>query len=352
MNVSELYKLTRWISREIEGTQIPNKYQILQNILQQHAQPNNQKQPFESETNDLKQSLLNVPLNILTRDQLAFLDEIGILSYVGKDGATLLEDVLFRNVIDVATSAQKIAIIQQSISDGINKSNQIKTGLDGCVLEEEYEAEDEILIRVSFTGDALIKDVTDFKKWGVIWHDIGRGIALANDATPEDVKIVGATQGSIIIELATTAAIATTASTIILSALKVAEKVIDIRIKAEQLKALQLQNKKLANEVEKEAENEKSNGIDAITKQIAKELKLKKDEGDKVTALDTAVKNLVEFIEEGGIVDFIPTDEDEEDEAKQKLNLAFEEIRQLENKIALLEYRGEEENAEDDKEEG
>jgi len=76
-------------------------------------------------------------------------------------------------------------------------------------------------------------------------------------------------------------------------------------------------------------------------------LKLKEDgEGDKTNALDKAVKNLVNFIESGGEVDFIIPEEEVESEENEKtspeygdLRVAFQEIRQLENKIKLLESK-------------
>ena len=124
-------------------------------------------------------------------------------------------------MVHPVTSAQKLQIIYQMLSEGVAKSNQIKVGLTGCVIDEPYELGNEILMRVSFTGHAMMSNVTDFKAWGAIWYDRGRGIAMAHDATPEDIKIVGATKGSIIIELAVIATIATTTSGIILAALKV-----------------------------------------------------------------------------------------------------------------------------------
>jgi hypothetical protein len=343
MNVSELFDLTHWITREIEKKQLPQKYQTLQTILQQHSQPNQQRQPFDSQKEDLINTLRNVPLGQLTRDQLDFLSHLGIAQAVGEEGINTIEEVLYKNVIDVATSAQKLQEVLQKVSQGIAKSNQIKEGLTDCVAEEEYEAENEILMRVSFTGHALMSNVTDFKSWGSIWYDIGRGIAMAHNASPEEIKIVGATKGSIIIELAVIASIATTTSGIILSALKVAEKVIDIRTKAEELRGLKMKNDKFAKELEKEAENEKKAGIEEITGNVAQELQLKDGEGDKVKALDTAVKNLVNFIEKGGIVDFVIPEAKEEEEGKedenQKLRVAFQEIRTLEKKISLIEHK-------------
>ncbi|PCI61443.1 MAG: hypothetical protein COB35_06545 [Gammaproteobacteria bacterium] len=344
MNVSELFDLTHWITQEIEVAQIPQKYQALQSIIQQHSMPNQQKQPFESQKESLIEALRSVPHGNLTRDQLAFLDQLGIASAVGEEGVTIIEDILYKNVIDVATSAQKLQQILQEINEGLSKSNQIKIGLTDCVFEEEYESKNEILMRVSFTGHALMENVKDFKVWGTIWYDIGRGIAMAHDLTPEDIKIVGATKGSIIIELAVIASIATTASGIILAALKVAEKVLDIRKKAEELRGMKLKNDKLSKELDKEAENEKKDGIEQITGDIAKKLKIKVNgEGDKIKALDTAVKNLVNFIEKGGVVDFIVPEEDEtevgEEDNNAELRVAFQEIRQLEKKIELLEHK-------------
>ena len=344
MNVTELFNLTQWITTEIEGAQIPQKYQALQAVLQQNSQPNQQKQPFESQKEELLNALRNVSLDKLTRDQISFLECLEIAPFVGPNGAEQVEEVLYKNVIDVATSAQKIQEILQKINEGIKKSKQIQAGLAGCIIEEEYELEGEILMRVSFTGHALMQNVKDFKNWGNIWFDIGRGIALAHNLPPEDIRIVGATRGSIIIELAVVASVATTTSGIILGALKVAEKVLEILKKAEELKSLKLKNKKLIKELEEEAENEKKDGIEKITEEIASKLGIQNDgQGDKIKALDTAVKNLVNFIEKGGIVDFVvPEEEGEEDtvDKNAELRVAFEEIRKLEKKIELLEHDG------------
>ena len=193
-----------------------------------------------------------------------------------------------------------------------------------------------------------MSNITDFKSWGNVWYDIGRGISMAHDASPEDVKIVGATKGSIIIELAVIASIATTTSAIILSGLKVAEKVLDIRKKVEEIKNLKLQNKKLAIDLEKEADKERESGIEKISKDLIKKLKIKiNGEGDKANALEKAVKNLVNFVESGGEIDFILPERNEssDDESEDtqpdygELKITFQEIRQLENKLKRLEEK-------------
>lgn len=356
MNVSELFELTHWIEREISRTQVPQRYQELFSVLQANVQPNQAKQPFETQKDNLIGVLSAVPLDSLTKDQLAFLDRLNILGALGKQGVALVEDILYRNVIDIATSAEKIQTILSNLNSGIQKATQIATGLSGCVDQEEAIA-DEVMIRIGFTGHAAMANIVDFKSWGNIWYDIGRGITMAHGASPEDVKIVGATKGSIIIELAVVYAIAKTTADIIVAALNVADRVLGIKKQAEEIRQLKLSNTKLAKSLEDEAEKEKVAGISKITNDIAITLNINQNgEGDKIVFLDKAVKNLVNFIEKGGEVDFVlpeddgavaETEEDEQRSAQQKeLRAAFSEIRHLERKVALLAHTHEE-NAEE-----
>ena len=350
MNVSELFELTNWIQTEIVNRQIPEKYQTLQQILQRNAQPNQQKQPFEDQKNDLIETIKTVKLSHLTKDQLEFLRKLNIAQAIGKEGIDTIEDILYKNALDISTAAQKINEIYQRLTQGIQKADQIKTGLEGCVIEEEYEIEDEVLVRIYFRDKASLANVTDLKKWGDIWHEIGRGIAMVHNATPEDVKIVGATSGSIVLEMATMATIASTTSFIILSVLKVVEKVLEIKRKAEEIRSLQLNNKKIALELEKEAENQIKNGAEKISTELIEKLGLKQDgEGDKVNALKRAVSDLLNFIELGGEIDFIVPEEEEvesEEDMEElekgkidytKIKDTAEHIRQLEYKIKALE---------------
>ena len=342
MNVSELLNLTNWIDEKIVKTQIVKKYQTLHSILQQNSQPNQQKQPFESEKYELIAALANMKLDMLTKDQLNFLNNLGIGNAVGGTGITLIEDVLFKNVIDLATSEQKVQEIIDRINQGIEKSNQIKAGIENCIEKETYEAEDEVLMRIAFTGKASMSNVTEFKSWGNIWYDICSGIAMLHNLPPEKVKIIGATNGSIVLELVVIVDIAATASGIILAALQVAEKVLDIRMKAEEIRGLKLKNIKLAKDLEKEAENEKRFGIDEITVGLVNKFSLdQNNQGDKVTALDKAINNLVDFVEMGGEVDFVmpdgkkPDDKNNQKE-KHELRIVFQEIRKLVRKLSLI----------------
>lgn len=343
MNVSELFSLTHWVTENIEGAQIATKYQALIGILQQPIQPDQQQPTFEAQKDDLINSVTVVPLDTLTKDQLHYLVRLRIAQAVGPEAIGEIEDVLFRNVIDRATAASKIEVMLNDLTGGIQKSIQIHAGLDEVVVEEEYEAEDMILIRVSFTGNASMSHVTDFKEWGKSWWEIGFGIAMAHGAAPEDVKVVGATNGSIVLELSSDQQIAATIGGIILAGLALAERLLKILIAKEEIKNLRLKSKQIVKEIEKSIEEEKQEGIQRITAEIAKQLKFGDTDGEKYQWLDKAVKNLVNFMELGGEVDLVMPDTkaegEEDDEALpdySKLRTTSQEIRLLEQRIKLL----------------
>jgi len=347
MHVIELYQLTEWIDAEIRRGNIVNKYQNLESILQQNASANQPKQPFESQKNELIEAIGRVPLSRLSIDQLNFLRRLRIAEHVGDEGIAYIEDSLYRNVIDIATSAANIRNVINDINYGLKKSEQIKGGLTDCVDLEPPEFE-EVLIRVSFSGHASMSNVADLKKWASIWYDIARGIAMAHNSSPEEVRIVGAKRGSIVLELAVIYGIALTTSKIIILALNVANRVLDIKKKAEEIRGLKLSNDKLAKEIEKEAKNEKTSGIESIKKEILAELKLNTArEGDKVAALNKSVEDLVDFIEKGGEVDFVMPEESDTEEGEKKTNaeirkrlrIAFEDIRRIEHTVKLLEHK-------------
>lgn len=344
MNISELYELTKWIDLEIKEKEVFEKYQALFTILSQNTQPNQPQQPLDTQKNDLIEILLDVDLSKLSTHQLSFLESLGIASAISNEGVSAIKDILYRNVIDIATSVQELQKISTRVQNGIHKSDQIRAGLSGCIFEKKESAEG-ALIRVTFQKDASMANLSDFKAWGNKWHEIGRGIAMAHGASPEDIRVTGATNGSIVLELATTYAIVKTTSAIILDVLKVAEKVLDIKKKVEEIRALKLDNDEAEKALLASAESEHDNGVATITEKFKTKLKLTKgNKGDKVTALEKAVKDLVEFIESGGDVDFVPTEDDEEDISdsdaaeRQQLRTQFDEIRRLEKKVHAVEH--------------
>jgi hypothetical protein len=271
---------------------------------------------------------------------------LGIRKHIGEAAAETVEDLLYKNVIDEATSANEIQKIISEINAAINRINQIKEGLNGLIQDDEDTKNGELLLRVSFSKAASISNVNDFKLWGSTWYDIGRGVAMAHGLTPEDIRIVGASKGSVILTLAVSKIVAKTLSSIVLDALKVAEKFYRIKQQIEEVRALKLSNDKAVQELEIEAQKVKEDGATIIYENLISDPQIAKSNGEVRNALEKATKNLVGFIEKGGEVDCVlPPEENKEgektiqDQELAVLRKAFQEIRFLEQKNRQLEYK-------------
>lgn len=347
MQIQELLSLSYWIDEQIIKTQVVSKYQKLLAVLQQNvnARNNQPRQGFKTQTDTLVETIRAITTSGLTNEQERMLEKLNILQNIGLAGVEQLENILFRNSLDIATAAKEVSIIHQKMTAAVASSNQIKASLEPLleVAEEDNDEEiHDVVMRVHFQNDVSLENISDFKKWGSTWFEIGRGIAMAHDHAPEDIKVIGAQKGSIIIELAVVTAIATTASTIILSALKVADRVLTIRKKAEEIRSLKLNNKKLEADLEKEADKEKKEGLDSITKEISVSLKIDQNgDGEKVKALEKSVKNLIDFVENGGEVDFFADEQETEEENAEieQLKVNFAEIKQLEKRVLAIEHK-------------
>ncbi|GHT72517.1 hypothetical protein FACS189456_1230 [Bacteroidia bacterium] len=347
MQIIELLQLGAWCKTCIESQGIVGKYSALYSKINQNIRRNSNLQnsfvPFEAEKDILFESIKNITFQSLSLEQIKFLDRIGIVNLLGNDGISRIEDILFKNQLDIITATARIKSLVDIITQAVTTINELSTVLSKSFSIEEDNGicDGDVLVRVYFKEGVAINNLTDFKTYSNLWYEIGRGVAMAQNKTADDFKIIGASKGSIIISMAIAVGIATSISRILLEALKVADKVLDIRKKCEEIKKLKLENKKIAEELNREADKTKEEGIKSILNIIVKKLGLKNEgEGDKINALEKSVKDLIDFTEKGGIVDFVQSKEDVDKNVREKthkLNKNIDEIRVLENKMKVIE---------------
>ncbi|WP_272023672.1 hypothetical protein [Olleya namhaensis] len=351
MQITELLKLTEWFSEYIVDNGVPAKYTALYNQMNANIRRNNNQQlvPFESQKDSLIESIEGINFQSLSLEQINFLDKLEITELIGESGVRKIEQILIENSLDIATATSKIKESSDIFTKAQATIKELQTTLyKSFEIEESEEVDDDkVLMRVYFQNDVSIENLTDFKKLSATWYDIGRGIAMAQDKSPEDFNIIGAKKGSIIIEMAVIVGLATSVSKILLESLKVADRFINVLKQVEELKGLKLGNKKIAQELKKEAEKERDEGTATILENAISDLKLNAEQnGDKVTALGKSITKLIAFTQNGGIVDFVQPNEPEEEDDNaeirqeiQRLKTNIGEIRLLENQIKLLENK-------------
>ena len=353
MQVAELLKLAEWFESNIVGAGVITGYVNLHNKMSQNIRSNGYHHTmvsFDAEKEKLFDSIGSITFQNLTLEQINFLDKLQVVSLLGTQGIEVVRGILIDNSLDIAAAYEKIEKLSSIINDANTKMTKIKSALSMFFKsrEDNEVGSGNVLVRVYFKDDVAIDNLTRFKELGVLWFDIGRGIAMAQGKTQDDFKIISAEKGSVILSFSVAIGIACLASKIILGGMKVVEKILDIRKKIEEIKNLKLKNKQIEQDLEKEAENAKKEAVDNILNSVVGELKLNvKEQGDVVNALKIAIKNLINFTEKGGVVDFVQaTEEDDGDEDARvkinKLNQNISEIRLLENKVKILVYKKEE----------
>ena len=329
MNTEELVGISAWIDEEIINRRIPQIYSELAGLLQNNA--NGSPQAFGTLKDQLVSELEEVDLASLSDDQRDFIEKLNLLDHIGEDGAGKLQDILYRNSLDIATASSSVAKISSEVQSGVDRSNQIKAALSGLI--DVYEdPSDEVLIRVSFDGAASIDNIVDLKKWAGIWHDIGRGVAIAVGDTPKDIRVVGAQKGSIIVVLATTYGIAKVVTFILLKALEVAEKSLSLRKTLLEIESLKLNNHILEEQIKITAADERKLGLENISKELNDSID--KIDGEKVAALEKSVAKLLDFLEKGGQVDVVlPLEVEDEADDEDELTLSRVQAQKLRHDV-------------------
>ncbi|MGI9477808.1 MAG: hypothetical protein ACR2PI_13990 [Hyphomicrobiaceae bacterium] len=334
MQVTELYDLLNWIDKEIRKRQIQQKYQTLEGKLQANAQPNQPHQPVETEKEELKSALEAVNIHSLSSAQQTYLAKLKILDFLGQNGISVVEDILFRNVVDVATAANRLTEIVSHFHSALNQAQQIEDGLRGLV-ELPRQIDHNIVVRVTFANEAAIGNVVELKSWADAWHEIGRGIAMSKGGAPEDVRVIGASTGSIVLDLAVVWAFAKVITKIINDALCITEKTLQIKLKAEELRSMQLKNDAAVVALERQVNEERDAGIGAIIQDVV-DGAVNEMNGEDRNALERAVTKLVDFLYKGGDVDLIMPPEPppgEQDDMNGGDQQPAQEVRELRESV-------------------
>lgn len=348
MEVAEVFDLEVWYRSN--GQEIGKQYQGLHGVLQHNASQN-QKQPVRELFQSLVESLKSLPMTELNLQQVAQLDKIGVGQYLGNRGVEFVERVVTESSYDAATSASEINAATQKVTGVTNLLKNLVSSLQAAGFHADETVEDIVensaMARIQFRQDASINNIVDMKKWSADWNDIARGIGHLVVETPQDMKVVGASKGSLIVCVTGSMALISAfafmskkVSGIVLDRLKVQSSIEDLR------------HKRISNEIiEKSMRDDLKKREGALVDDII--VGLKDRAGDIAEAHDAhiqvAVKKYVNFCKLGGEVDYLQPPNAESDEVDVdglegaeahligELRDLISEVRSLKDETLLLE---------------
>lgn len=344
MNVDELYRLGAWYAAQFKD--LDRRYRDVMEPLIYNASQSD-KRPVEDQLNSLVMFLNNIQFDNLSIEQLKMLNKLGVDAYIGRLGAEYVNSAVRTSNYDPATAVQRLDEAIHSINDTYGKLAAYIEAVDGLGFgPDDVLAEDGyITIRVGFQNDVAINNVTDWKDTAKEWYDIIRGLSMACDEKPEDVKVIGAETGSVILILAGTAAFTALLARISKHITTSAKDIINVGIAMEDLRqkrmltrAMEIEFKKIEKEKTENAVAEIENLLEGATKITG---------GDVSVALTASIKKLLTFSEKGGTVDFIAP-EDEEEHGEEGESEATDDgglkAALIAAKAAIREYQGERES--------
>ena len=347
MNVQELEKLAVWYIDHVD--QLNQHFQGLIAPVQHNAnqQP---KQPFEAAMNTLTNYLVGMDFEVLSLQQLKLLEKLGVAQFVGREGTDFIESTIKTADFDPATGLAALNAAFGALTNVRQQFDAYLQALDGLKLRHiETEDGEFITIRVGFQNEASIDNVTKWKNSAKDWYDIIRGLAVATNEAPENTRVVGASTGSIILILASTAAVTELLARISKHVTGVAKDSLEIQHSREDLRQKRMLTKVIENELNEMINTRKKEALDTILAEI-KPL-LPDESGDKIPALTTSIKKLLEFNEKGGNVDFVSPDISEaEVEATEEaggekksavtaVREAIHEYQEVREQLKLLSHR-------------
>jgi hypothetical protein len=330
MNVTELYGLAEWYKTKYP--ELYKRYYDLQTTLTHNANNPNQ-QPVEGGLNDLINFLREMNLGELSLQQLTLLSDLKVENLIGPTGAHDIAQTVKTASYDPASTASKLQAAVNAISLANERLSAFSTAVSNLgIAQSSYENEEgQFIVRVGFKNKAEIENIVNWKESSEEWFHIIRGLALVAGEAPENTKIVGVANGSIILVLATTCAMTSLLARIAKHISSAGKEVISLGSELESLRQKRFITKTMENEFAKLQKKAREEGLKAINDEIAA-LIPKETQGDVKTALEKSISSLLKFGEAGGELDFVvpPTENDAEISAEDDVGtITQNEIEKL-----------------------
>lgn len=344
MDILEVSNLTQMAQNKISV--YLSSVEQLKNALHHNAnQPN--KQPLEDKLRAAQRCSKVIALGNLTYSQRNWLSELKIVNLIGELGSDRLEEIVQKSGYDPATALQEISDTQSKLSSAVSKLAKLHESLIDFPWIVDYgnKYSDCFEIRISFSKSAEIKDTHSLKKWSADWYEISRGIAGWVDEKPEDIEIVGVSNGSIILWLSATALVTTLLAKITKNICSMTLDGLQVASTIEDLRRKKYLNEGIRNSLEEDRKERLEKQKEELIQEI-KQTSVHEISPEKESNLNRAIEKLLNFFEKGGDIDFLepPEAEDENETDMSEAIDLINEIRQTKNEMLLIENRPDDDN--------
>lgn len=347
MEVRELYELSVWFDKHISQAGLIDR--IARSAIVMQSNNNETFSLYKTYGDQLIVPFSRVPIQELTKEQQNILRRLDVIALLGTNASSY-----FSNAFAESHSYKEISNIiaygRSSLLEAKELLDPMLSTLPELVDVEEEKAETPIgyaSLRLTFQDDAAISDMSKFELWAKKWHLIGRGFALATNKKTQDIKIIGAGNGSIFLDilgnLETINLIGEATNHLLDIGLKIAEayglyagvKELKERMPTKEAKEAA---EPMVQAAKKEFEDKKSTLYTEAAEQILSQHNTPKEH---VAALARALRELDGYIKLGGDISYLsigcePDSESDDDIETTKINLLDLQQQKLSQGIKKL----------------
>lgn len=327
MIVDEVIALSHWLDGNVSYA--TTYLETLASTLDNNAQQS-QKLPLREVLDDVREALTRMRLQELSIEQRELLAKNNVLHLLGADGWAWVSKLVMEGEYDPATAATEMKAANAALAHVITVFRAVRTSLtDASVLPTpQYAPGQGVLTRIHFQDKASIHNVVDLQDWSSEWVLISRGIAEAVNERAEDVRVVGASTGSLLIWLASSLAVAKVLAILTRLANRITNDVVNSYNVIENARHSAVMNREIEEmmreNVRKMKETAKSGAVDEIQNHL--DHKLTEDTKSRLTL---AVERYFDFAEKGGEVDMIAPPTSKEETTDPNLSEQVAEVRKL-----------------------
>lgn len=210
MLLDEMTNLNKWFTEKESHYEPIAKLAKLQSILQANVQvrnPNNRQpqpvQSFSNEKNDAIESLRNYKLSELSGDQITCLAVHNSDQYMGDIAADKLLNIFRDETHDLAFLAQEVAKIHEALNTAktkISEASKFITPYSNALSEATY-LQEKARLSIIFKDGVKVVSLDDLEARSKEWSKIMHGIGVALDIAPNQFEVLGARNGSLVIDL-------------------------------------------------------------------------------------------------------------------------------------------------------
>ncbi|WP_113778429.1 hypothetical protein [Loktanella sp. D2R18] len=304
MDVKEVIRLSRWMTNFM--AQAGPKFKQLDQNLANNSRQGQSAAPVQEHLDFITKTLDAWDTTELSSLQVMTLKKLEVYRFLGRHGAVWLNDVVKTQSYDIATLSTQVSASVKALFEASKQLQLASTALNNIGITADEYVTDAVAgryrVAVIFKADASIDNVADLKKRVNDWHVTVTGIGNAVGETVDHTTVTGADTGSLMVFLGMTAQAALILAMISKSITVVAANILDLQIKAEELRSKRLTNDAMEQAFSDQQRDLKKEAIATAMRSIEPHLNVPLTTETR-PKLELSIKNLLKFAEQGGEVD-------------------------------------------------